>query len=624
VENERQFLSAGLENVDGHAGVKVRFQGQERTFNSIQLAAMYFSKLKTTTQNEVKVNVSDVVIAVPVWFSEFQRRATIDAAIIAGLNPVRIVNDVTAAAVGYGVFRTDWPEDKAKNVAIVDIGHSSFTVMIAAFKKGELKVLGTAYDKDFGGRILDLAIANYFAEEFKGKYKIDVTSNPKAFSRVLTQAERLKKILSANSSAPFNIESVMEDVDVSSSLKREQLEEFIQPFVEKMNIPIEQALKSSGLTSNDLDAVEVIGGTSRVPMVKEKLSEIFGKPLSFTLNQDEAVARGAAFICAVHSPTVRVRPFKFEDINLHSVTFTWAPVEGEDVSELEVFPQGGTFPNTKVITLFRSEDFDLEARYTHPETLEKGVNPWIGKWTIKGVRPSSTGEPVAVKIKLRQDPNGLYNVESAYTAEEVTVEEEYELEVEGEKKEGDEPKKETKTRTVKKWIKKDDLRIVHASLGLDDSTRAQLLEIESQLSVEDKLVADTLDRKNQLEEYIYYIRGKIDDQYAEFASDEEKQKIRQLADAAEDWLYGDGDEATKAQYIAKYEELAAVGNLVKGRYLEKLENERQEKLAKQEAELQRKMAEKLQADKAAKEAAEAEKSKKDAEGDVEVPDAPQQ
>jgi heat shock protein len=627
IEPEKKYTKADLVDVNGQAGAKVRFQGKETEFNNIQLTAMFFNKLKQTALAELQgATVNDVVVAVPVWYSEVQRRAAQDATLVAGLNPVRIVNDVTAAAVGYGVFKNaEMPEDESRKVAIVDVGHSSVSVMIATFKKGELRVLSTAYDKDFGGRVIDRAIADHFAEEFKEKYKIDVKENPKAWSRLTTQIEKLKKVLSANTFAPFNVESIMNDIDVSSSLKRETLEGFIQPHVDRIDAVVEKALKDAGVTTEDLHFVEVIGGTSRVPMIKDKLAKLFNKNLSFTLNQDEAVARGAAFMCAVHSPTVRVRPFKFEDINLNSVTYYWEPVEGEDVSELEVFPRGGTFPNTKVITLFRSEDFALEARYTNPDDLEKGLESWIGKWAIKGVKPSSeTGEPVAVKCKLRQDPSGLYTIESAYTAEEVTVDEPIEEENGEEKKEGDE-EKEVKTRKVKKWVKKDDLQIIHSHHGLDDQARGALLEKEAQMTADDKLVADTEDRKNALEEYIYTIRSKIDEEYKDFASEEEKEKIRNLSMETEEWLYDEGEDATKAQYVAKYEELAALGNLVRGRYLAKIEEERQAKQAAKEAEEQRKMAEKLQAERAAKEEAEKQKQQSnDTEGDSEMTEAPSQ
>lgn len=618
VEVEKKFLTSQLTDVNGLAGVQVNFQGKQHTFDSTQLVAMYLNKLKNITIHEAKAPVNDIVLAVPVWYTETARRAVADAAVIANLNPVRVVNDVTAAAVGYGVFRTDLPEDKAKIVAICDMGHSSFTVSICAFKKGELKVLGTAYDKHFGGRDVDLIIANHFADVFKEKYKIDVKTHPKAWSRVLSQSERLKKILSANTSAPFNIESLMNDIDVSSSMTRDELESYLAPFIERVAVPIEQALKMAGVTKEQLDAVELIGGNSRIPCVKDQIAATFNSPLSFTLNQDEAIARGAAFICAIHSPTVRVRPFKFEDINLHSVTYSWDKVEGEDLSELEVFPAGGHFPNTKVITLFRSNDFSVQARYTHPETLETGTSANVGKWHIKGVQPSSTGEPMAVKIKLRHDPSGLFQIESAYTAEEVT--EEVPIEEEQTEKDAaaegaeEEPKAEVKTKTVKKWVKRADLVITHEHIGLSEDARARLMELESQMTSDDKLVADTEDRKNALEEYIYYIRSKIEEEYADFASDDEKTRLREKCDAAEDWLYGDGEDATKAQYIAKYEELASIGNLIKGRYNSKIEEERQAKLAKQEAEKQRLMAEKIQ-----KQQAEA-KAKADAEAKPESED----
>lgn len=613
LEVERQYNAAQLIPVNGVAGAKVRYLNEQAEFSFVQLAAMYFDKLKSTLLTDTKGNINDVVITVPAYFVDAQRRAVADAAIIAGLNPVRIVNDVSAAVIGHGVFRTDLPEEEFKKIAVVDIGYSDYTVSVVALKKGEGRVLAVETLKDFGGRDIDLAIANHFTKVFQDKYKIDVKTNPKAWGRVLQQSEKLKKILSANSTAMFNVESLMNDIDVSASMQREELEEYLKPALESIAGPIQRALATSGLKPEDLDAVEVIGGCTRVPSIKEKISEAFGgKTLSYTMNQDEASARGSAFICAVHSPTVRVRPFKFEDYNTHSVTFKWEKVGEEDTDRLEVFPKGSPFPSTKVVTLFRSGDFSISADYTHPESLDKGVNSHIGRWEIKGVKPAANGEAAAIKLKLRQDPSGLYIVESAYAAEEQDVEETVP---------GTENDDEPKTHTVKKWIKVNDLEVAHYPVQLSVAERDAMLEKEAQMAAEDKLVADTEDRKNALEEYIYDIRDKLEGVLAEFASPEEKERLLELSMTIEDWLYGDGEDATKAQYVAKYEDLASVGNLIKGRQASKIEEERQARLAKQEAEQQRKMAEKIQADKAAREAAEAAKAeKKDQDGDVELPD----
>lgn len=593
-EIEKKYFSCPLvKNSEGGISAKVRYLGEEHEFTSTQLAAMYINKIKDITLKETKGNITDICLSVPVWYTEKQRCAAYDACKIAGLNPVRIVNEVTAAAVGYGVFKAnDLPEDEPRKVAFIDIGHSSYQVSIAAVKKGELKILGSAYDKHFGGRNFDYAIANHFADEFKLKYKIDVRENPKAFYRVLAAAEKLKKVLSANSQAPFNIESLMNDVDVSSSLSREELESFVQPLLEKLHVPIEVALKDAGLKTEDIDYIEVIGGCTRVPSLKQKLSDIFQKPLSFTLNQDEAIVRGNAFICAMHSPTLRVRPFKFEDFNPYSVSYFWDK-EDEDDDHLEVFPRGGLFPCTKIITLYRRGDFEVEARYTNPKELPIGTERVLAKWKIEGVVPSEGESTIACKLKLRNDPSGFYTIESAHTVEEKLVKEV----VEKEPKEGEEEEEnaEPEYREVKKLVKKNDLKISCASSSLPEDLRNSFSEKEQQLINTDKLVAETEDRKNALEEYIYELRGKLEEQYKDFASDEEKSKLSDMLMKAEDWLYEDGFDATKAKYIAKYEELASIGNIIRGRYLAKEEEKKQAIRQKQEEKNAAEMAEKLAA-----------------------------
>ncbi|CUM64388.1 uncharacterized protein PRCAT00001990001 [Priceomyces carsonii] len=614
-EIEKKYFSVPLvKNEDGGVSAKVKYLGKEREFTSTQLAAMYINKIKDITAKETKGNIVDICLSVPVWYTEKQRRAAADACQIAGLNPVRIVNEVTAAAVGYGVFKAnDLPEDEAKKVAFIDIGHSSYQVSIAAVKRGELKVLGSACDKHFGGRDFDYAIANHFAEEFKGKYKIDITQNPKAFYRVLTASEKLKKVLSANSQAPFGVESVMNDIDVSSSLSRDELEEFIQPLLNRINVPIEAALKDAGLTTSDIDSIEVIGGCTRVPSLKAKISEIFGKQLSFTLNQDEAIARGNAFICAMHSPTLRVRPFKFEDFNPYSVSYFWDKQE-EDEDHLEVFPRGGLFPSTKIITLYRSGDFEVEARYTNRKELPVGTESVVGRWTFKGVVPSKGESSIATKLKLRNDPSGFYTIESAYTVEDKIVKELVEKEPkEGEQDEDEEPE----YKEVKKTVKKNDLEITAISAALPEGIKQAYFEEENSMVVEDKLVADTEDRKNALEEYIYDLRGKLDEQYKNFASDEEKAKLTDMLAKAEDWLYDDGFDSSKGKYIAKYEELASIGNIIRGRYLAKEEERRQSIRQKQEESQAAAMAEKLAAERKAK-SNDTKQEKKSDDGDIEM------
>lgn len=607
---EQQYFNVPLvkNQVDGGVSAKVRYLGKQQEFTATQLAGMYLGKIKDITFKETKANLSDICLSVPGWYTEKQRRAAADACKIAGLNPVRIVNEVTAAAVGYGVFKqNELPEDEYKKIAFIDIGHSSYQVAIAAVKKGELKILGSAFDKHFGGRDFDRALAEHFAQEFKGKYKIDIKENPKAYYRVLVAAQKLKKVLSANTQAPLNIESVMNDVDVSSSMTREEMEEMVQPLLARIHVPIESALRDAGVTVDEIDLIEVIGGCTRVPSIKTRLGEIFGKTLSFTLNQDEAIAKGNAYICACHSPTVRVRPFKFEDYNQYTVSYFWDKQE-EDDDHLEVFPKGGSFPSTKIITLYRQGDFEIDAKYTKPEELPTGTDVNIAQWKISGVVPNEGESGIATKLKLRNDPSGFYTIEAAYTVEEKIVKELIEPEPkEGDDKDEDE-EAEPQYREVKKLVKKNDCSISFVGASLPAEELEKFIEAENAMVMEDKLVADTEDRKNALEEYIYELRGKLDDQYSEFASDDEKARLTEKLTKAEDWLYDDGYDSTKAKYIAKYEELASIGNIIRGRYLAKEQEKKEQYRQKQEASQAAAMAEKMAA---AREAAKNDSAPKD-------------
>ena len=701
--------------------------GEKQQFTATQLVSMFLSKVKATASAELKLPVSDIVISVPAWFTDVQRRAIMDASEIAGLKLLRLINDTTATALGYGIPRTDLPtaEEKPKRVAFVDIGHSDYTCSIVEFKKGELAVKATAYDRHFGGRDFDKALVQHFAKEWKEKYKIDINSNPKALVRVAAAAEKMKKILSANAQAPISIESLMNDVDVNGMMKREELEELLQPLLDRATVPLEQALAEAKMKVEDIDTIEMVGGCTRVPSLKERISKFFGKALSFTLNQDEAVARGCAFSCAILSPVFRVRDFSVHDIVNYPIEFNWeqSPDIPDEDTSLTVFNKGNVMPSTKILTFYRKQPFDLEAKYAKPELLPGKMNPWIGKFSVKGVKANGDDDFMICKLKARLNLHGVLNVESGYYVEDVEIEEPIPEEKESEKKDADkkEEKKEgdvsstfsssfmprfaddqslkdelgprskfknfaksvfggskrpssrdqpltestnqamdtdaangtaepkPKTRKIKKQVRKGELPLSSGTSSLDQQSKDAAAEKEGAMFMEDKLVADTEDKKNELESYIYELRSKIDDQYSEFASDEEKSKLKEKLEQSEvclptshnpphfasfkltcakkqDWLYDEGEDATRGVYVAKMDEIRFVAGPIVGRYQDKVEEERQavlkieeERAAKKRAELEaRKKAE--EEAKKAKEGSKKEKDK-DGEGDQEMKDA---
>ncbi|QSS58525.1 hsp88-like protein [Histoplasma capsulatum] len=553
VQIEQDYNTATLIDINGEAGAEVSYLGKKEQFTATQLVAMFLTKIKTTVASELKLPVADVVLSVPPWFTDAQRRSLLDASEIAGLTCLRLINDSTAIALGWGITKFDLPsaEEKPRRVVFVDIGHSDYTCSVVEFRKGELNVKATTYDRHFGGRNFDKALVDHFAKEFKEKFKIDIRTNLKAWTRTLAAAEKLKKILSANASAPMSIESLMDDVDVRSFVKREELETMIQPLLDRVTVPLEQALAEAKLKPEDIDSIEMVGGCTRIPIIKEKISEFFGKPLSFTLNQDEAVARGCAFSCATLSPVFRVRDFSVHDIVNYPIEFTWeqAPEIPDEATSLTVFNKGNVMPSTKILTFYRKQPFDIEARYAKPEGLPGKANPWIGHFSVKGVTPNPDGDFATCKLRARLNLHGILNIESGYYVEDVEVEEPI-PEKEGEAMDTDAPNGEAaeakpKMRKVKKQVRKGDLPISSGTAGLDD------------------------------------------------------------------WLYEDGEDTTKAVYIAKMDEIRFVAGPIIQRHADKVEAERM-------------AAQKAQEEAAAKKRAEQEAAKKNAApagADAEMKDA---
>ncbi|WVO24423.1 uncharacterized protein IAS62_005791 [Cryptococcus decagattii] len=565
-EFEKKFINAQLVDVNGEIGVKVNYLGEPTDFSFTQLVAAYLGKLRDTTAAELKQSVSDVVIAVPGWFTDVQRRALLDAANIAGLNALRLINDSTAVALGYGITKADLPEstEAPRNVVFVDVGHSDYSVAVVAFSKGQLTIKSTAYDRHFGGRDFDYALVQHFAEEFKTKYKIDVLSSPKAVFRLTTGCERLKKVLSANAEAPINVESLMNDIDASSTLTRESFEKLTDHLLTRVSVPLAEALEKAGLTVDQVDAVELVGGSTRIPAIKERIQQFFGgKTLSFTLNQDEAIARGATFACASLSPVFRVREFAVHDIAAYPIKISWEKEAGnpDEDTELIVFGTANPIPSTKVLTFYRQGPFELEASYADPATLPKGINPWIGKYTIKSVEKPASGDLSIVKVKARLNLHGIMNFEGAYCVEEVEKEEEVTV------GEGEDAK--TEKKLVKKIQRKGDCPVVGQYTGLVQDKVNDLTEKEGKMHAEDKLVMETEDRKNALEEYVYDTRGKLDDRYALYVQASEKEALLKGLQEAEDWLYSEeGEDASKSAYVQKLDALKAMGDPIVLRWKE--------------------------------------------------------
>uniref|UniRef100_A0A8C5XYH5 Heat shock 70 kDa protein 4 n=1 Tax=Microcebus murinus TaxID=30608 RepID=A0A8C5XYH5_MICMU len=369
VEAEKSNLAYDVVQLPtGLTGIKVMYMEEERNFTIEQITAMLLSKLKETAESVLKKPVVDCVVSVPCFYTDAERRSVMDATQIAGLNCLRLMNETTAVALAYGIYKQDLPglEEKARNVVFVDMGHSAYQVSVCAFNRGKLKVLATAFDTTLGGRKFDEVLVNHFCEEFGKKYKLDIKSKIRALLRLSQECEKLKKLMSANASdLPLSIECFMNDIDVSGTMNRGKFLEMCDDLLARVEPPLRSVLDQAKLKKEEIYAVEIVGGATRIPAVKEKISKFFGKELSTTLNADEAVTRGCALQCAILSPAFKVREFSITDVVPYSISLRWNSPAEEGSSDCEVFPKNHAAPFSKVLTFYRKEPFTLEAYYSY-------------------------------------------------------------------------------------------------------------------------------------------------------------------------------------------------------------------------------------------------------------------
>lgn len=608
----KTFPFAVTEGPDGFPLIHARYLGEMRVFTPTQLMGMVLSNLKGIAEKNLNAAVVDCCIGIPVYFTDLQRRAVMDAAQIAGLHPLRLFHETTATALAYGIYKTDLPENDQLNVAFVDIGHASMQVCIAGFKKGQLKVLGHAFDRSLGGRDFDEALFQHFAAKFKEEYKIDVFQNARACIRLRAACEKLKKMLSANPEAPLNIECLMDEKDVRGFIKREEFEHISIPILERVKRPLEKALAETGLSVDNVHMVEVVGSASRVPAVMKILTEFFGKEPRRTMNASECVARGCALQCAILSPTFKVREFQVNESFPFSIALSWkgsAPEAQNEAAENQqstiVFPKGNPIPSVKALTFYRSGTFTIDVQYADVSELQSPAK--ISTYTI-GPFQSTKSERAKVKVKVRLNLHGIVSIESATLLEEEEIEVPVtkEPEKEAAKMETDEAaappssnetdinmqdakgttdatgaengvpesgdkavQMETDTKATKKKVKKTNIPVAELVYGGMVPTDLQkALEKEFEMALQDRVMEETKDRKNAVEAYVYDMRNKLCDKYQEFVTDSEREQLTGRLQEVEDWLYEDGEDETKGVYIAKLEELKKQGDPIEERYKE--------------------------------------------------------
>ena len=452
IQNEITKVAYKMTESLGNVTIPVSLKGEESVMTPEKCMSMMLKTMAKIAEADQAAPVHDCVLSVPAYFTQAERHAMLDAAKIVGLNVLRCMHDTTAAALSYGIYKTDLPADKATNVVFLDMGASDTTVSVVSFVKGKLTVLSTACDRRLGGRDFNELLVDHFRNEWLEKHKIDAYTNAKAMFRLRQAADKQKKILSANAQAPISVECFMEDIDVKGMMERDQFAVMCEPLFEKLQKVIQRAFDGCGLPMEEIASVEVLGGSVRIPAVQEMLAKFFGRECSKTLNFDECVAKGCALQCAMLSPAFKVRDFSVNDVSMYPIALSWTSssgaaegggvdmeVDGDDKAEVAppktgsntvVFAKFNSIPNTKMLTFYRKDTFTLTAAYSDEAMAEQpsGFPQRINEYVISNIPPGPLGDdgtpgPAKIKVKLRLDIHGCLELESAVAIEEELVDE---------------------------------------------------------------------------------------------------------------------------------------------------------------------------------------------------------
>src|SRR6267378_2784452 len=401
-EGQRMRDSAPFEIVDSQNGdARVRVQG--RVYSPPELSGIVLQRLKAAAEDFLGEAVADAIITVPAYFDDTQRQATKDAGKIAGLNVERIINEPTAAALAYGLGRSD-----SERVAVFDLGGGTFDVSILELNEGVFEVLATSGNTFLGGEDFDERIIDWMAEQFREETGLDLRQDRLALQRLKEAAERSKCELSSVTETNINLPFIAADASgpkhFNKSLTRNQFEILVGDLVEQTIEPCQKALWDAKLQPSDIDKVILVGGQTRSPIVQRAVFEIFGKEASAEINPDEVVAMGAAIQGGVLTGDVK-------DIVLLDVLPLSLGLETRGGLFTKIIERNSTIPlrNSLTFTTVVDNQASVEIHILQGEREVSSGNRSLGKFELVGIPAAPRGVP-QIEVSFEVDANGIVSV----------------------------------------------------------------------------------------------------------------------------------------------------------------------------------------------------------------------